>query len=844
VARAGQPVAGGDEDEGRPAVALPWPQINPDAAPAQVPMCVVNTIVFLSLMSRYDKDERSLRKAVTVCRELKGEMKQAIMVEEALDMLEKDPQLLKKLTTLLCDVAFHRGVSKVPPRPLNTSQFVGFHAFAYASLRSRCMTSTTSQGVVLNTILSILRTKGLPDCRLMATIHLLRQILSVSHIRGEGGLQTLKDIRKALERHFLLPEPIGSFAEAALVLVGQEIRAPGHTMRACFIRENPLLDAAGAGAGAGAGTGAGAAGGAGGSPAGPLGVSSSELLPSVSTGGQLLAGRGPPGRERHVPIFLDANLKLLEKLYSESEVSEDSHLAIKANLLMNMFCSAFHVDDESVLSLCSKGDIAHAYAEAMGVMAECQALPREEDTVALRANKLQPIYRLLLAKALGGAGAGAAGDFGGGAAAGGGGAGGAGVGGEGDGGAGVPSQVKRTPVPTAPSFHFEFSHFPETPLEVNEGFEPITPAHHYPTTPSANHLQQILSHYLDSRGQRRVVRIGVVGGNTCLHNVLCGYVGLMFRNPELFGAVDLQFFPIPWGAENTLSDFLASYDGWYALHIGALANSRTTSPHLSSLDTANLPKKALEKLGLHGSDSKNTTKTPVHVWLDAINGYFREAHYTTHIAVFRAELWATDSANSFAGGAHRPLVPFFCSVEIGKRAAADGFRVDQNLSESVTYKQVKTLKKFQFSPINLNIKFSEYSTAKSKTATKFSSLSKKWYKSISILNIPSVASKGSASPDPTAPALEFVAKEALSTTAAPMKKGMPAGKYRTQARELCASYLEIETEDEEPFDITVDGRYLGRFFKVRLEPCKNPLRHSTSKFITFPVQSFLPLSLE
>lgn len=289
-----------------------------------------------------------------------------------------------------------------------------------------------------------------------------------------------------------------------------------------------------------------------------------------------------------------------------------------------------------------------------------------------------------------------------------------------------------------------------------------------------------------------------------------------------------------------MCEFLTAYDGWYGQHIGSLANSRITSPHLSSQDMGLIPKKALEKLGLHDNDSKANTKTPVHVWIEAVNAYLREATHTTHVNVYRAELWTSDPSVSFGVMNVKPLIPFACSVEIGKRAAADAFRAENDLPEATDYKALKQNKKFSFSPLSLSIKISEVTYGKA-GAHKMTSLSGRWWKAISVQNLPCKRTRSVAA-DPTAAWVEVSAKECTSN-GGPMKKGLAQGKYKVTETTFHASYVEVESDTAEPFDVTVDGRYLGKFFKMRLELCKNPVRGSQKKNVTLPVQSFLPISL-
>eukprot|EP00163_Fabomonas_tropica_P031046 TRINITY_DN724_c1_g1_i1.p1 TRINITY_DN724_c1_g1~~TRINITY_DN724_c1_g1_i1.p1 ORF type:complete len:537 (-),score=117.77 TRINITY_DN724_c1_g1_i1:283-1659(-) len=414
--------------------------------------------------------------------------------------------------------------------------------------------------------------------------------------------------------------------------------------------------------------------------------------------------------------------------------------------------------------------------------------------------------------------------------------------------------VTRSPMPAFPALHFEFHHVSPAPLlleEVDEDAtidpadpvmklkmaQPVSPSLHLPATSSYNAFQHIISVYKQARlTEREQVRVGVAGNDEGFHDVLCGYVGMLHRAPEAFTQLDFKFYVIPIGQQSTIGNFLSAYDGWYAQHIGHMANPRPTSPHLSSLDHAQLPKKALQLLGLH-EDSTSASQTPVTVLTEDLHHFIRGATYITPVQVFQVELWDQDTMLS---NPVRPIIPFCARIEIGMPAyLADFVKQNKIPAHQASYANVKQNKKFSFTPMTLGFTFHE---ASYHSHEKYSSIKAKCYKSVVIHNVPAQGDKGVVA-SPTTRWLEMQAKECVGVPTG--SKAAYSSKIRTQLTSYHVSYVEIGTEAQKfpapKFPLMVDGQYLGEFVKIRIQRCKSPI--NPAETVTFPLASFLPLDL-
>ena len=238
-------------------------------------------------------------------------------------------------------------------------------------------------------------------------------------------------------------------------------------------------------------------------------------------------------------------------------------------------------------------------------------------------------------------------------------------------------------------------------------------------------------------------------------------------------------------------------------------------------------------LGL--KEETNASKvTPASIWREEISLFLRDARYITPISVYQCELWEEDLSKSLINPV-RPTIPFMMNVQIGFTAAAEAFRVAKGLPATMSNKEVKANKAFTYNPMGLMVAFHEMNLQE-QPSHKFSRLkSNAFIKSISIVNLPTK----STSAAPCSKWLEMNVKEVV-VPAGTKRENIDVRKVKDSAANYHVSYVEIETSDDMPFDLMVDGQYLGQFYKVRLQPCTTPSKRP----ITFPVASFLPLALQ
>jgi hypothetical protein len=563
----------------------------------------------------------------------------------------------------------------------------------------------------------------------------------------------------------------------------------------------------------------------------------------------------PAPCSRHVLAFLDGGSRLFETLRRASPSQPDSQLALRCNLLLNVLTGTLPDldDDVSLFDDCPRQLILAAFATAVDCCAHAAQLESLAEAAAYRTRVCQRIVDTLR-EAKAGGGATAAGVGGG-------------VGGGSSGNSGVAGYVKRCHVPRGGGVEIEFVRVDEAqavvPRQPGDSDDDEDNNDQHSNNNNNNHnnhsgggggggggsatdrLSSIAVHLeafvtaqvalatsaAAAGAGRPVLRVAICGGKLAAYLVLNGYLELMRHSPALVAAFDFRFFPIPWGAatdSDHVAQFLATYDGWYRHHVQTMASPRPTAPHLSPLDTGSLPKKALAQLGLaeDGGGGPNV-RTPVHTWMDEVDNYLREAAVTCRISVFQAQLFRTHPDMPTFSALTEPTVGWLCGIRVGRAIDCDP--------------SSRAKLRYSLAPLEMSVKWQEVAPGghgrsgpgAAQVAERYT-VTKRFYTSIDIRNLPDPEDRRGPVPDPRSALLDVTFRECVAAGGGTLKKGAPAGKFRTVHHSARVSFIELEAG--EPFAVVADGVHLGEFFKVRIQPYGGRAAN-----VAFPVQSFLPL---
>eukprot|EP00004_Rigifila_ramosa_P003994 TRINITY_DN1437_c1_g2_i1.p1 TRINITY_DN1437_c1_g2~~TRINITY_DN1437_c1_g2_i1.p1 ORF type:complete len:794 (-),score=204.08 TRINITY_DN1437_c1_g2_i1:87-2468(-) len=330
-------------------------------------------------------------------------------------------------------------------------------------------------------------------------------------------------------------------------------------------------------------------------------------------------------------------------------------------------------------------------------------------------------------------------------------------------------------------------------------------------------------------GVKPVVRFAVCGGDGTLHATVCSYVALRQATPELFGAVQMEFFVIPLGRENCFAQFLATYDPWYGRNVlGAVQNVMRTLPAMSGQVSKAIEKKMGIKHDTGGVwtssetflDSTAINEPPVVIpglpppphpatmLRDQLDLYFRDARQTFPLALFQCQCWPVE-------GAFR-TIPFCQRVEIG-------FPVQKYRAEL----ENKGKEKVKAMMVDLSIKLSHMNCMG--MARQASPLESRSYAAISIASTPRGGERGPLG-NPTLPWLEVAATEDPGK-----KKSKKPGDLFGQNYHV--GFIELKEDKKKPFEILIDGEIFGPFWRIHISACK---ANDSSEHLSIPIMSYFP----
>eukprot|EP01118_Nematostelium_gracile_P018609 TRINITY_DN8324_c0_g1_i1.p1 TRINITY_DN8324_c0_g1~~TRINITY_DN8324_c0_g1_i1.p1 ORF type:complete len:419 (+),score=77.21 TRINITY_DN8324_c0_g1_i1:47-1303(+) len=382
-----------------------------------------------------------------------------------------------------------------------------------------------------------------------------------------------------------------------------------------------------------------------------------------------------------------------------------------------------------------------------------------------------------------------------------------------------------------PPLDFHFTYLICNNNQPQRGDTSLQTKFRYPKRSPQDLLSKVISEYmgLTDTNRKTIIRIGVVGGDSALHNLINAYSSL--RSIRAFADLDhldIQFFLVP--VENSaFATFLANYDGWYQRNVYCLNKAilRTYPVNIPTpTETAMMIKSAIQ--------SDGATLGPIHninmpygvtpwgiLWNEAQN-FFREARYRLDVWVYHCECWGEDSVYF--------SIPFCQRAEIGVRSYARS--VQKQVMEPTTFSSIQNHKLFKWQPNMLSIRCTQVNVLG--TPRPGLSLEPKSYVSLLMANIPLQGDRGIPA-NPSKSWLEMTLIEVDKKKKNPrLEKDLAEGPCST----LHTSVVEIEVPDRKngSFHILLDNVLYGPFVKVKISPCND-------EEITVPFMTFFPIDL-
>lgn len=371
--------------------------------------------------------------------------------------------------------------------------------------------------------------------------------------------------------------------------------------------------------------------------------------------------------------------------------------------------------------------------------------------------------------------------------------------------------------------------------------------HHYPKRESYNILNDILKEYynkVDTHHDRPLVKIGIVGGDSTIHNIVSGVVYLKLSNPEYFEKLDVRFYYIPV-TSSSLGSWIASEDEWYSRQVllltkcllGIYPTSNKISSKISESDIPQMlknhhSKRDIESLSMLVNNNNNDQSiksndkyfdneedlflSPSYVLRSGIENYFREAKWPVNINIWRCECFTEHSTFT---------IPFFSRAQIGLKASVESFKKSNNLPENLKDSEVISSKNFKYNPLSMTLKFIQ--TTPSSVARVTGTLESKSIKSLEAVSLPIYDDKSKfMNPNPTRPWLELMVIEEGQSKS--KKKG-------SRENPKCYHISQLEIVSEDKFDILLDNVIYGPFKKVKITSTIQP---DKEKMISIPIMTF------
>lgn len=365
--------------------------------------------------------------------------------------------------------------------------------------------------------------------------------------------------------------------------------------------------------------------------------------------------------------------------------------------------------------------------------------------------------------------------------------------------------------------------------------------HHYPKRPSFDILLEMLESYLKLEcPSKPLVRIGIVGGDSTMHNVVSGVVCLRVSRPDIFEKLDIRFYFIP-SDTSALGSWLSSQDSWYGKQVALLSRSiqgiyPTTDvlsgvygndevPPMFKLPNSRRGIDSLSKMVNPSQNSDNESLSddsddiqfnPSVLFRYEIESYFRDAKWPLNLAIYRCECFKDDSSYT---------IPFFSRAQIGMKVSIESFKKQNNLPNQLTESEVISSKNFKFNAPTLSLKYIQMTpTNIARITGQQTEIS---YHTLTIASLPHPDDKENGlNANPTKPWLELMLVE---------DQGSKNKKKNIRDEPKCFHISQIEILGEEKFEMLLDGVLYGPFKKVKITSAMQP---DKDKIISLPIMTF------
>ena len=255
-------------------------------------------------------------------------------------------------------------------------------------------------------------------------------------------------------------------------------------------------------------------------------------------------GNNRTGKERTVFVLLDDSTlngrKFRELLRCSTVPNEINIQQIQVNLLANILSSALSIEHDTIgIELLPRDEINKFYDASIQILSEA-VLMSQEDAEAYRIkelqslrNEIQTIVDTIIS----------------------------------NGNNNVTNNGMKARQPSLPPLLFQV-HSINCDNTMKQGTMYSNTTNKYAKRGSMDVLSNIIDQFtsIGDPKNRTLIRVGLVGGDNTLHNIVTSYVCLRNTNPKLFENVDLEFFFMPTEACD-FGIFLSKLDGWYNRHI-------------------------------------------------------------------------------------------------------------------------------------------------------------------------------------------------------------------------------------------------------------------------------------
>ncbi|SPQ93982.1 unnamed protein product (mitochondrion) [Plasmodiophora brassicae] len=352
----------------------------------------------------------------------------------------------------------------------------------------------------------------------------------------------------------------------------------------------------------------------------------------------------------------------------------------------------------------------------------------------------------------------------------------------------------------------------------------------FPKTPLLDRVEKVLRLYeafADSQDPVEV-RVCIAGSDSIIHQVATAYVELMQRQSEPLKGIALRFFLVPF-RNSILASYIARYDSWYNRQLYVPMVSRQfLVPTMSEEEPTFNELKPEEPLSPFGALLQSN-----------VESYVREAEYSLQIKLFQIEGWRRVTVEEGAPDLIIPLVERAEIGRVATAMLFKNLGREGVMATLRDVKEVFRDKDFNYVPLELNLQMTRVDLAgqpcvddvqRRQSMAAEESIP---FDRISISNIPS-ADDPAFPPNPKDPWLEVFAK--VSEHKAKLKNRYA---FLIQEPLQHVNYMKLTTaREDQSFRVVVDGECFGPFKQVRIRKIEDrEQRHMSLNIGTFfPIQ--------